>query len=182
MGRWDPLPGGGALGDLSDVDTSSSPPGDGQALVYDSASGLWVPGTISASAPANSHAEVATTESTTSTSFTDLATAGPAVTHTVPASGKVKVTLSAFMRSGSATSAAAQMSFALTGANTVAANSYGNLMVSPYNHANAVDVQVSRVWALTGLTAGATTFTTKYASPTGASCLFGRRLILVEDL
>lgn len=34
-----------ALDDLTDVDTSTTPPTDGQALVYDNASGQWIPGT-----------------------------------------------------------------------------------------------------------------------------------------
>lgn len=37
-----------ALDDLTDVDTASTPPTDGQALVYDDASGLWVPGDVAA--------------------------------------------------------------------------------------------------------------------------------------
>ena len=34
----------GALGDLGDVDLTTTPPADGEALVYDSATGDWVPG------------------------------------------------------------------------------------------------------------------------------------------
>jgi hypothetical protein len=39
-----------ALGDLSDVDLTTTPPGDGEALVYDDDSGNWVPGAAGASA------------------------------------------------------------------------------------------------------------------------------------
>lgn len=35
------------LGDFLDVDLDTTAPADGQALVYDDASGLWVPGTVS---------------------------------------------------------------------------------------------------------------------------------------
>lgn len=35
-----------ALDSLTDVDTTTTPPTDGQALVFDSASGLWKPGTV----------------------------------------------------------------------------------------------------------------------------------------
>lgn len=35
-----------ALDDLTDVDTSTASPTDGQALVYDDASGQWIPGTV----------------------------------------------------------------------------------------------------------------------------------------
>jgi hypothetical protein len=34
----------GALDDLTDVDLTTTPPGDGEALVYDDDSGNWVPG------------------------------------------------------------------------------------------------------------------------------------------
>ena len=34
------------LDDLTDVDTTTTPPDDGQALVYDDASSLWVPGDV----------------------------------------------------------------------------------------------------------------------------------------
>jgi hypothetical protein len=40
----------GALDDLSDVDLTTTPPGDGEALVYDDDSGNWVPGAAGASA------------------------------------------------------------------------------------------------------------------------------------
>lgn len=38
-----------ALDDLTDVDTNTAPPTDGQALVYDDASGQWIPGTVQSS-------------------------------------------------------------------------------------------------------------------------------------
>lgn len=48
FGGWLPIPGGGgSLDGLSDVDTSTTAPTTGQALVYDSTSGLWKPGTVS---------------------------------------------------------------------------------------------------------------------------------------
>lgn len=46
-GGWSPLPGAaGNLDDLSDVDTTTAAPSDGDSLVYDSASAMWVPGTV----------------------------------------------------------------------------------------------------------------------------------------
>lgn len=43
-GFWLPLPGAaGALDDLSDVDTTSTAPSDGDVLTYDSGTGLWLP-------------------------------------------------------------------------------------------------------------------------------------------
>lgn len=47
LGRFiaaDPAGGSMALDDLTDVDTTTTPPADGQTLVFDSGSSLWVPG------------------------------------------------------------------------------------------------------------------------------------------
>lgn len=41
-----PLPFGGSLDDLTDVDTTTTPPTDGQALVFDDAADEWTPGTV----------------------------------------------------------------------------------------------------------------------------------------
>lgn len=48
--RWAPAPDTGAsiLDDLDDVDTTTTPPTDGQALVWDFDAGQWVPGTVAA--------------------------------------------------------------------------------------------------------------------------------------
>lgn len=48
-GVWAELAtGGGALDDLTDVDTTTTPPTDGQALVWDDGLSLWVPGDVAA--------------------------------------------------------------------------------------------------------------------------------------
>lgn len=49
--------GGGAesIDDLSDVDTSTTPPTDGQALVWDNANSVWEPGTISGGGGGNTY-------------------------------------------------------------------------------------------------------------------------------
>lgn len=47
-GFWNPLPGStDALDDLSDVDTTTTPPADGDSLVYNSVSGRWEPAAVS---------------------------------------------------------------------------------------------------------------------------------------
>lgn len=122
------------------------------------------------------NAKVTTSEATTSASFTDLSTAGPAAAYTVPASGKVKVTLSALIEAGAGTSA--WMGVDLSGANTVAANQ-NEAMGSPL----AAKVKASSVFILTGLTPGATTFTAKYRVDDGtSSSSFSQRRIIVEDV
>ena len=46
-----PAPGGAnALGDLTDVDTTTTPPTDGQSLVWDNANSQWEPGTVTGGA------------------------------------------------------------------------------------------------------------------------------------
>lgn len=48
FGGWVPTGGGAtSLDDLTDVDTTTAAPSNGQALVYDSGAGLWEPGTVS---------------------------------------------------------------------------------------------------------------------------------------
>ena len=63
--------GASALDDLSDVDTTTAAPTDGQALIWDNANSVWIPGDVAdsgagASAPPYSGAR---TELTTTTSF-----------------------------------------------------------------------------------------------------------------
>jgi hypothetical protein len=47
-----------SLDDLNDVDTSTTPPTDQQALLYDDASGLWIPGDVAAGGGGSSEWEV----------------------------------------------------------------------------------------------------------------------------
>lgn len=47
---WLPLDGASTLDDLSDVDTTTTTPTEGQALVYDAGSGVWRPGDATAAA------------------------------------------------------------------------------------------------------------------------------------
>lgn len=53
--RWGAAPTGGAttLDDLTDVDTTTTPPTDGEALVYDATSERWVPGAVAAGGGGN---------------------------------------------------------------------------------------------------------------------------------
>jgi hypothetical protein len=122
-------------------------------------------------------ATVATTQSTTSASFVDLATVGPAVTMTPPASGLVIVSIYCHAQSidGSQTPA---MGFALSGGNVLAAsvdrqighNSQSTGGITTYQGAS---------FLLTGLVAVSTTFTAKYHSSGGDSATFSNRQIIV---
>ena len=101
---------------------------------------------------------VTASETSTSTSYTNLATAGPAVTITTGTQALVYITAQSF-----STSAYAAMSVAVSGASTAAASdAYWNLSNVVGNN-----LAMTRVALITGLTAGANTFTAKYRVSAG---------------
>lgn len=126
--------------------------------------------------PATTDAEVTTLESTSSTTYTDLTTAGPAVTMTPPASGKVKVHLYAnlYHTGGSDT---AYMAVALSGGNTAAAAN-----AQAISNAGTLPRRQGATFLFTGLAAASTTFTAKYRAGVGASAQFQDRQIIVEPV
>lgn len=132
---------------------------NGQLLVADSttATGLaWA--TAGSSIPANAAATVATSQTTSSASYTDLATAGPAVTVTTGTKALVIVT-TAFRDTGG-TNNLAWMSYAVSGATTVAASDANAVAMISVN----ISKQNARMSAasVVTLTAGSNTFTAKY--------------------
>jgi hypothetical protein len=148
----------------------------------DGANGInGVDGTDGVDAPtvAWEEASVATDESTTSATYVDLTTPGPAVTHTVTASGTVKVTLSSVLYN-TTSSRATFASFAMSGANTQVASD--SLMLYYTTISGSAQMEASKVMIVSGLTPGATTFTMKYRSTAGGTGHFARRSILVEDM
>ena len=124
-------------------------------------------------------ATVTTFEETTSTSFTDLTTAGPAVTVVVGASGKVRIDIVALMRNTTA-GRDALMGVAVSGATTRAAqtteaarfrsDSVGQHATAAFN------------FVLTGLTPGSNTFTVKYRADTAGTAGFENRQLIVTPL
>ncbi len=110
---------------------------------------------------------VDTKETTTSGTFTDLATAGPAVTVTTGTAVLVIVTARLFNNTDTGQSV---MSYAISGATTVAATNNFSIAFT----ANAADafIQVSGVWVHAGLTAGTNIFTAKYAATNTGSFEF----------
>lgn len=116
---------------------------------------------------------IATSQATTSTSYTDLATVGPTVTITTGTSAYVKIqTLGA-----DAVSNRQYMSFAVSGASTISAGTY---QIEPVN-AN-VKTPLVLEFVVTGLTAGSNTFTAKYKSLDGNSIAFAKRLLKVTTV
>lgn len=112
---------------------------------------------------------VATSQSTTSTAYVDLATVGPTVTVDVPASGTVLVGVGAYI---GGTLDIGIMSFVGSGANTIAAADSRAARMS-----GAV-ADVMKWVLLTGLAQGNTVLTAKYRSAGGASVVFVDRSII----
>lgn len=121
--------------------------------------------------PTQNH-KVATAQSTSSTSFADLATAGPTVTLTVGASGKVKLSFRAQANNTSATEN--YVGIVISGANTVAAATYIVIESSANKNASGDCVTL-----ITGLSTGSTTFKMQYAVLAG-TCTFEKRELLAE--
>lgn len=117
---------------------------------------------------------VATSETTTSASYTDLATSGPAVTVTIGASGTAMVIITAKITAPGSTAITA-MSFAVSGASTVSASDAKALLIDR----SSENIRSSTVMFLTGLTAGSNTFTAKYRSTLGNTGTFADRDITV---
>jgi hypothetical protein len=125
--------------------------------------------------PASATAAVGISQATTSTSYTDLATAGPAVTVTTGT--KALVIVGAEIYNGSNQNF--YMGFAVSGANTLAAADATALGLGGSN--NSIVVASSRAVLVTGLTAGSNTFTAKYRVLTDTGH-WGNRQITVIDM
>jgi len=144
-----------------------------QVLTADSSQALglkWA--TPTAAGLTYSNATVATSELTSSSSFTDLTTAGPAVTVTTGTSALVIVRASISTQSADRT---ANMGFAVSGSTTTAASTTNCFSVRDVGSQSII--MASAVIAVT-LTAGSNTFTAKY-STNGSECRFSDRNITV---
>lgn len=149
--------------------TRPSSPYEGK-LIYETDTDLvrvwngssWI--TVGATSPitAVGSATVATSQSTTSTSYTDLATVGPTVTITTGTTAIVWISNRNTNNSGNANNSTGNnaMSFAVSGATTIAAADTTGITV-PTIH-NTQEQSVGAVFRVTGLTAGSNTFTAKY--------------------
>jgi hypothetical protein len=166
-------------GDLYTFSTSDARLGVGAnntVLTADSAeaTGLkWA--TPASSSPASAGATVATDQSTTSSSYTDLSTSGPAVTLTTGT--KVLVIVSAYEYQ-SDSGGQARMSYAVSGATTIAAGDSTALILRRIDDTNLRASAVSRVT----VTAGSNTFTAKYRTTGTGTANFLNREICVIDL
>jgi len=135
---------------------------------YDGAA--WA--TVGPSALTTATATVATAQSTSSTSYTDLATAGPAVTLTTGTQVLVFTNTEVSTASGRYVFA----DFAISGATTRAASD--DTCVKAGDDTNAVQFRIG-VANLMTVTAGSNTFTMKYRTNAGTSSFINRAITVV---
>ena len=120
-------------------------------------------------------AAVAANEATTSTTFTDLTTAGPAVTVTTGTSVLIIPTADLY---NSADGNYGLMSYAVSGATTIAADAHTNLLIFTSPGAGK-DAQVSAAYIHSGLTPGSNTFTAKYRVNAGTGNFLRRGITII---
>lgn len=119
-------------------------------------------------------ATVATSQTTTSTSYTDLATAGPAVTVTT---GTLALVIISARQENNTAGQWCYMSFAVSGATTTAAADANGLQNS--NSVTALNqIHASRAVLVT-LTPGSNTFTSKYRVTAGTGTWVTRDIIVI---
>jgi hypothetical protein len=119
------------------------------------------------------HAFLATSQTTSSITYANLATTGPSVTVTVSSTGTAVVTVTG-LESASASTASCYMSFAVSGATIVpASDTQAVMQTGPQQQGSATSV-------VTGLKAGSNTFTAEYRSSSSANtCHFSNRALIV---
>lgn len=120
-------------------------------------------------------AVVATSETTTSTAYTDLTTLGPSVTVTVSSTGKALVTLTSSL-SNTNNNRLCFAGFAVTGATVVPASDAQAILHTTSGPNSAM--QLSATYLVTGLNAGSNTLTAKYRASAN-TCGFANRNIIV---
>lgn len=139
------------------------------------ASGSVTPNKLATGATA---ATVTTSEATSSTSYADLATVTDTVTVTVGSNGLALVIISGHI-SNNTTANTGYISFAASGANTIAASDVRAFFESSLTGLS--QGQGSWGYLATGLAAGSTTFKMKYRTSAN-SCSFENRIISVIPL
>jgi hypothetical protein len=115
-------------------------------------------------------ATVSASETTTSDTFTDLTTSGPAVTVTTGTAALVYLGAAIDNDNSAGTSL---MGFAVSGATTIAAS-----IPDSVSQKGLDELRIGG-WFLVTLTAGSNTFTAKYRRATGTAEFGGRRIIVI---
>ena len=119
--------------------------------------------------------EVTNSESTTSTSYTDLATFGPTSTVTVASSGKVLITMTALM-SNSTSYASGYMSFQID-TNTIVTSTLDRTALRMRGDGSD---QASVTRTVRNLTPGDHTFTAKYRTSAGTETFANRSIVVIQ--
>jgi hypothetical protein len=148
---------------------------EGQLLGIDAGVPAWV--TPPSGAPTTEFARVDSSQTTTSTSYTDLSTSGPAVTITTGT--KALVIVSAQLSNQNSDIAYAYMSYATSGATTIAAGdgvAVGVATTVSSGHNRVIASKASRVT----LTAGSNTFTAKYRVTTSTGTFVNREIFVMD--
>lgn len=136
---------------------------------------------VTSAALGGQSAEVLANESTNSTSYTNLGTAGPSVTVNVTQSGLLTVLFGHDANSPSGV--VGYMAFELSGANVRAPiDSDAVYLTWTGSVTNPVSGHTARAKRLSGLQPGPTTVTTRYRSQTGGGAWFAHRWILALPL
>ena len=172
VGAASPLTTKGDIYGFSTSDARIPIGANGTILTADSTESLGLKWAAASSGLTFSSNEVGAFETTTSSSFTDLTTAGPAVTVTTGTKALVVLTCQISTESADRT---ANMSFAVSGATTIAASTTSSNRVNCVG--SRIIINFSSVTPVT-LTAGSNTFTAKYSS-NGSTVEFGNRKIIV---
>ena len=134
-------------------------------LVYDGTA--WVTETWLA-------AVVVTSQTTSSVSFTDLATAGPSVSVQTNTSALVTVGCQISNATGNDVS---YMGYAISGATTLAASQAAAFFYQSYTAGGGLQGAFTSI--VTGLTAGANTFTAKYQVSASTGTFVNRNIAVV---
>ena len=152
---------------------------DAQILVADSTAATGLKWAAAGTSFTTASSYVATIESTSSTTFTNLTTTQSV---TLTTGTKALVVMRSTVQNGAVANAGGLVSYAVSGATTIAAGtniSYGNI----YQGASAnTQLMLGASFLVTGLTAGSNTFTMKFADVEGKTSYFGYRTISVIDL
>jgi hypothetical protein len=123
-------------------------------------------------------ADVTGSQNSTSTSYGDLTTVGPAVTKTLVNGQKVLVEVSCDANTVTG-GEDGWMSFAVSGATTLAALDVNAAHLFMTGSAIGA-MQISRSTVFTATAGGSHTFTAKYRSETGATVGFSNRRIIIK--
>lgn len=119
------------------------------------------------------YADIATQQTSTSTSWADLATAGPTVKVYVPPTGKVKCGLYSSMSNSLATNQRTMMGVDITGATTLTPQ---NKYTIQQRASTANDIRYGAVFLISGLNEGWTTFKAQYQVQSGTGTWQDRQI------